>query len=1036
MNDFETYTLFPKKTCMFIVAFRHNLFLLLFFLFYIPSVCFSQEEPLYDEVTVSLRVQGIGKADIPALIKGEMAYLSISDVFNLIKIKNTPSGRLDSLSGFFINTKDEYLIDRVKKQVVFLGKKIDLKPEDLILTETNLYMKVNLFGEIFGLVCAFKFRDLSVTLTTQLELPLIREMKMEQMRNNLKRLKGEVKTDTTIGRNYPLFKFGIADWSIASLQQQGASPSTLLNLALGSVVAGGEMNIGLNYNQLGPFDSRQQTYLWRYANNDFNVLRQVLIGKMMPQSMSLLNGSLIGVQLTNTPTIYRRSFGTYTMTNVTEPEWIVELYINNVLVDYVKADASGFYKFEVPLVYGNSILKVRMYGPSGEVREKIEDANIPFNFLPSGELEYNINAGVVENKPNTQFYRTNVNYGVSRKMSIGGGYEYFSSPSVLNSLPFIGSSIMLLNDLLISSEYTFGVYLKSSLSYRLRSNIQMDMNYTGYEKGQRSIPNAPLQLSGVSISIPIQRKHFFSYTRLSLDQMIYSNYKMTNASFLFSGNFNGISSNITTSTQYLDPKHINTTSNLALSYRFPKQINLMSSVQYDYNQQKLIMMRWNLQKPFLKNGYLNISYQHNFNERIGNLEFGFRYDFSFMQTELLSILKKNSNSFSQSARGSLFFDRKNNYMVASKNSLLGNGGFTFLAFLDINGNGRRDKNEPKVSGLNLRVNGGRIVKSERDSTIRVIDLPPYTSYLVELDKNSFKSISWQIKKLNLNVYADPNQFKLIEIPVEVVAEASGTVNLKTKKGSRGLGRVYVCFYRNGQTLAGRILTEDDGYFSYLGLTSGNYTARMDSSQLAKIKMTATPEFKAFTVKPSKEGEFIEGLDFTLQSTVKDSTEEVIPKSKLYKGTPSTGKAANIINYALNVDKHSQDAKTQQEGDRIKNLASKRTSISLPLSGKSDIAADQTFNRDDHYTITSKQGFSIQMGSYIFDANALAAERKITDATGLPIVFVEEDGFIKLWIDGFATRRDAEQCIKQMSKMGLHPSYIIRDNSDIQILANE
>src|ERR1035437_9310556 len=498
MIDKEAYAIIKRKWCMLMVILKLNKIFILLFLVFIPAFCFSQEEPQYDEITVYLKVQGVGGADVPALVKEGKAYLSISDVFNLVKIKNTPSTRFDSLSGFFINTQDEYLIDRVKKQITFQGKKIELKPDDLIKTMTNLYMKANLFGDVFGLNCAFNMRDLSVVLTTKLELPLVREMKMEQMRNNLKRLKGEIKADTTIKRSYPLFKFGMMDWAIASTQQEGGAPNSQLNLGLGSVLAGGEMNVGLNYTQGNNFDLNQQTYQWRYANNDLKVLRQVSIGKMSPQSTSLLNGSLVGIQLTNTPTIYRQSFGTYTLRNITEPGWQVELYVNNVLVDYTKADASGFYKFDVPLVYGISVLTVRMYGPWGEVRTRVENANIPFNFLPPGVLEYNINAGTIENTPNSKFSRTSINYGVSRKMSVGGGYEYYSSPTIVNSLPYVGSSVMLLKNLMFAGEYTFGAKVKSSLNYRLPNNLELDLNYVGYEKNQKAILNAPLQERNVS----------------------------------------------------------------------------------------------------------------------------------------------------------------------------------------------------------------------------------------------------------------------------------------------------------------------------------------------------------------------------------------------------------------------------------------------------------------------------------------------------------------------------------------------------------
>ena len=53
------------------------------------------------------------------------------------------------------------------------------------------------------------------------------------------------------------------------------------------------------------------------------------------------------------------------MSDRTEPDWIVELYVNNVLVDYTTADASGFYTFQVPLVYGNTIVKLKFYRALG-----------------------------------------------------------------------------------------------------------------------------------------------------------------------------------------------------------------------------------------------------------------------------------------------------------------------------------------------------------------------------------------------------------------------------------------------------------------------------------------------------------------------------------------------------------------------------------------------------------------------------------------------------------------------------------------------
>jgi hypothetical protein len=1068
MGKEKIYTLSNEKGSMFLTLSRlTKIFTLLFLLIVKPDPSFGQTDTEYDEVSVYLKVQGIGGADIPALIKDEVVYLSVSDIFNLIKIKNTPSARLDSLSGFFINPQDEYLIDRVKRQITFQGKKIELKPEDLIKTQTNLYMKSGLFGLVFGLNCAFNMRDLSVMLTTKLELPLIREMKMEQMRNNLKRLKGDVKTDSTIGRRYPLLKFGMADWAVTSTQLEGGASNTQMSLSLGSVVAGGEMNVGLNYNQGSKLDLSQQTYVWRYVNNDFKAFRQILVGKIGTQTISSINGSLIGIQMTNTPTIYRRSFGTYTLSNVTEPGWLVELYVNNVLVDYVKADASGFYKFEVPLVYGISVLTVRMYGPWGEVRTRVENANIPYNFLPAGDLEYSINAGVLENEPSAQLYRTTLDYGINRHMSVGGGYEYYSSSSGVNSLPFVGTSVMLLSDLLIASEYTFGVQLKNSLNYRLPSNLQLDLNYTSYEKGQKAILIAPIAERSASISVPVQSKKISLYTRLSLSQMIYSDYKTTSSEFLISGNLNGISSNITTSMIFQNPKQINASSNFSLSFRLPGRFIMMPSFIYDYNKRSLMSVHCSLEKPLFGKGYLNIAYDRNIITKINSVNIGLRYDFSFMQTSIATTLKKNSNSFSQSARGSLLVDGKYHYVGTSNTSMVGRCGFTFIAYLDLNGNGKRDKNEPLVPGLNVRVNGGRLVKNVKDSTVRVLDLTPYTSYLVELDKNNFDNISWQIKNKTLSVFADPNQLKMIEIPIAVMAEAAGTVNVKTKDGTRGLSRVYVNFYRNGKTLVGRTLTESDGYFSYMGLQPGKYLAMMDSSQLTKIKMVSTPQFKEFKVKESKDGDFIEGLDFTLQSTVNDSTERLTPKEEP-KNLPKEVKAdEKIINYASTVSKKAdtisgslnkpesvnkataeknppfvvkqvpitvkQVTKTKSNISDVKDsksipatsklekgnpVVANTISKSVPVSKTADSSLTVFAKKQPRIDTAKTQGYSVRFGSYKSESEALLFQQKITTTTGKPVLLTFVDGNYTLWIEGFSTSQDAMLFLSSLERIDL------------------
>src|SRR4030095_6773521 len=98
---------------------------------------------------------------------------------------------------------------------------------------------------------------------------------------------------------------------------------------------------------------------------------------------------------------------------------------------------------------------------------------------------------------------------------------------------------------------------------------------------------------------------------------------------------------------------------------------------------------------------------------------------------------------------------------------------------------KRDAGEPKVAGLKVRINGGRLEHNKKDTTIIITGLDAYANYFVDLDKNSFDNIGWQLRKATMNVVIEPNHFKLIEVPVAVVGEASGTIFSQNGQAIKG-----------------------------------------------------------------------------------------------------------------------------------------------------------------------------------------------------------------------------------------------------------
>jgi len=388
-------------------------FLALAFMIVMPyfSMASRVQEPDYEEISVYINVQGLGGTEVDAVIKGKEAYISISGLFDFLKVKNVLAEDQQSVSGFFLRPQDEYLIDKTNNHIKLGTASYNLEKDDLIQTGTGLYLRSKLFTEIFSLTCVFDFSTLSVNLSTQVNLPVLQEKRQELMRKNMSNFNNEAVADTTVKRRNKAFNIGTADWAV-SATQTGRITNTIANLQLGGVVAGGETTLGLYYQQNGGFNLRQQYYLWHYVDNSKPLLRQISAGKIPVQPLSSLLGGVIGVQLSNASTMFRKSQGSYTLASVTKPDWVVELYINSILVNYVKADASGFYSFQVPVTYGTSIVKLRFIGPWGEEQTQEQQVITPYNFLPKGEVEYTVSNGMVDDGRQSRFSRTDIKYGL------------------------------------------------------------------------------------------------------------------------------------------------------------------------------------------------------------------------------------------------------------------------------------------------------------------------------------------------------------------------------------------------------------------------------------------------------------------------------------------------------------------------------------------------------------------------------------------------------------------------------------------------
>ena len=829
---------------------------------------------------LSINFEKIGWHDFYVLYnESNELYLPVSQIFEFLRVntKVADNGRL--IEGNFIDTKNTYKIDFATKTIVFNSNQITLTDTDIQYDMGTLYLSPKIFETVFGLTTKFDFRTLSASISSKNELPITKLKKLEEARKNIKDFSGETKFDAEFPRKYHFFKPGMLDWSISSNQQNGVVLENRAGLALGAEVFGGELSTWLYYSDNYGLNRNQQRYHWRWVDNNFKAVRQLQLGRIYNRNIATMLFPVDGFMVTNAPTTVRKAMGTFQIAENTNPEWTVELYINNVLIDYTKADASGYFQFQVPIVYGTTEVTLRYYGPNGEEQAERKTYNMPYNMLPVGEFEYRVSGGVLLNGIGGSYYgRAETNLGLTKWLTAGAGYEYLNSIVGNPHIPFGNFTIQPFSRLVLTGEYAHKVRYKGTLNYNFRNNSMLELFYARYDKNQKAIIYNFLEERLAGFSFPTRLKNVSGVAKASFRQNIYPNFQYNAGDLMLSAYYRNFNANLSNFINWTTFDNRNIYSTLSLGLRFGNGFSFRPAVQYSYTENNanwydnFISYRAELEKQIFKKGYITLGYEQNNLVNYQSVNVAFRYDFSFMSSYASAYydINKQSLQTTESARGSLAFGSGNGYVHFDSREAVGRSGISIIPFIDKNFNGVRDDNEPAASDLNVKCNGGRILQRRNDSIVRVTNLDPFVDYTLNVNESDFKNIAWKINSHNLKVTTDPNQFKKITIPVVPMGEMSGTV---ADEFGNGISRILVNILDQKNKTIKTLMTESDGFFSYLGLKPGNYIAEIDSTQQKILNMTADP--LSFRIKEDVNGDIVEaGTIKLIRNSIPTTSEEL------------------------------------------------------------------------------------------------------------------------------------------------------------------
>lgn len=835
------------------------------------------------EVYLSFRYRGVGDVVIIALYENDQFYLPVSELFSLLQINHQvdmASNRL-VINGFYLEENQHYEIDFTGQAIQRGNLQRRLGQQEQLIGDLDFYLLPVVFEDVFGLDFSVDMSNLQLRLETDDTMPVIQRLKRRSARGNIQQaVTDQEDFPLAYNRQRHILGGAFVDYSLSGNVSDNANIYNY-NLTGGAEVIGGDVQGTL----LGTLTSgnhlfRTNNLRWRYVIRQQSWISEVQLGQL--RSEGLNPRGYTGLQISNEPVQPRRLYDEYQVRGTTAPESEVEVYLNNRLVEFSHADELGNYNFSVPLTYGSSRLRIMRYNPDGSISEQNTRLQIPYTFLPPGEISYFLDAGLLDNPATpgderSMIAQTNATYGLTNWLTGKAGVEYFEGTDMQRPMVYSSFSARIASQYLVNADIAPDAYyrLRSSIVYP--NSISWGAGYTHYtgtglynRSGNDQDMDANLFLPFSFIKLPVSLRLSGNHRILSsgsTSTQIRSdlNMRVSRANFRFG--YRQTRSGRSGATARTDGYLSGTA-----TYSIPRKSLLPAILagtylrtRLDYRKAISRFERFEMQisKTIWNDGRLRLAYERNFIGGFNSFQAGLTFDFNRTRSTSTSRYSDGSGSIRHNIRGSMGYDSHHNKVIFDNRQQVGRSAASVRMFIDKGNTGRFDEGDEIIpdNAIRLRRAGTRSVDNE--GITRVSQLQAYYRHNIEINESAIRNPTLVPKVKEFSFIGDPNSYKTIDIPFYVAGIIEGGVTLVKGDSETPQSGIRVNLKQTDGEYETVMRTFSDGGFYAMEIPPGQYEARVDRSQLTFLNAFSEPEVLSFEVKPVDRGDYVEGLNFRL-----------------------------------------------------------------------------------------------------------------------------------------------------------------------------
>ncbi|MFT5758382.1 MAG: hypothetical protein ACI9LM_003123 [Alteromonadaceae bacterium] len=849
-----------------------------------------------EELLLVIKIDDLVLDAIFAIKQGNGALIGLDSIFAVLDFPIDVDIENAQANGWFINeqqTFDFALPKNINNQghILVNNTSYNIAQNNVKLDVDDIYVHSTDLFKWLGFNYAFNFNDLTLTLLPNEPLPLQKKLfrharlgkistygkiepKLPKRETPYKaidvpfvdmQVSSNINQDK-IRSNYSMLGMGDLAYMTAKYYLNGDQDDLLKNSSLSLE------RESLDNNLLGPLN-----------------LSKISIGDVNAVNLPFLrnNSQEAGFRASNRPIGVNRNFNTAYFDGEIFPDWDIELYHNNVLIETITVGNDGRYEFkDLNLFFGDNNFKMIFYGPQGQVQERLESIPVNTNTVLDNDFVFDFSVTKQSEKvfkqerqlPKTDTYRISaeIEKGINSTLSLQAGYTRFefADGSKHQLIP------LSINIFALDSKFNLGYIQDLDVGNAIELNATTkfgnqaaDYRYLSYSEDFKidSDENLlPKYVNSVKFSGPllIANRARLNYSFNAAESLSYNDSKTTNINL-----FLGIHSpklSISNLLSYLNLQQPNQSDleilngNLQITQNFTKyrlRARADYSLEPDY---KLTNVSASLLWPIEAGLVSEVSLSHS--NSVTRATLGLTWDTDKASIGSYFSYDDDDNFLaSLNVRFSLGQDPLTHSIQMSRNRIASTGGISARIFEDINLDGLYNEGEPliegaRVSGVNVR----RHAISETSGIAFLTGLPRNRITDIELDIDSLEDPFWIPTNEGFSFTPRPGLIEQIDIPIVTAGEIDGNVYIESKNKTIDGRYVPLELVDTSGNVILETESEFDGFYLFSSIKPGSYQLGIKASYLTNKNLSLVSEHY---IKIKGDGTIVRGEDIILNRNI-------------------------------------------------------------------------------------------------------------------------------------------------------------------------